>query len=64
MKGSDRIATLALLLAVAGVVVLKLIQLDLSIEIIGALAIVATIALVIYFRSKGSRGSRGKRRMN
>ena len=58
MKGSDRIATLVLIAAVVGVVVLKCIQLELGWEVISLLVVVVTIALAIYFRS------RSKRRMN
>jgi len=58
MKGSDRIATLVLIAAVAGVVVLKCIMLELSWETIGLLVVAVTIAIAIYFRG------RSKRRMN
>lgn len=55
MKGSDRIATLVLIAAVVGVVVLKSIQLKLSWEIVSLLIAAASIALVLYFRNMSKR---------
>lgn len=55
MKGYDLIATIVLVLAMIGVVVLKFIQLEVSFEAIAIFVVIACIATGVYVRSKRKR---------